>query len=207
MLSILNAVGVPSVSAIVRLQAAEDTTAPTAPANLVANAAPGQVTLSWAASTDNVGVTRYNVHRSTTAGFTPSVANRIAQPSGTGYTEAPLPAGTYYYRVTAEDLAGNVSPASNQASGTVAGGPPVAAYGFDEGAGTTVADKTGNGNNGTLSNTAWAGATAGRFGNALSFNGSNAAATVADSNSLDLTTGMTLEAWVRPNAGGNVRGR
>ena len=29
--------------------------------------------------------------------------------------------------------------------------------------------------------------------------------TVPDSDSLDLTTGMTLEAWVRPNAGGAFR--
>jgi Concanavalin A-like lectin/glucanases superfamily len=32
----------------------------------------------------------------------------------------------------------------------------------------------------------------------LSFNGTNASVTVADSNSLDLTTGMTLEAWLNP---------
>ena len=53
-------------------------------------------------------------------------------------------------------------------------GPPpgvVAAYGFDTGSGTAVTDGSGNGNNGTLTNATWAGATAGRFGNALSFNG------------------------------------
>ena len=32
----------------------------------------------------------------------------------------------------------------------------VAAYGFDEGSGTTVADASGNGNNGTISNATWA---------------------------------------------------
>ena len=80
----------------------------------------GQVALCWAAATDNVGVARYNVHRSTTAGFTPSAANRIAQPSGTSYTDTGLAAGTYYYKVTAEDAAGNVGPASNEASATVA---------------------------------------------------------------------------------------
>ena len=30
---------------------------------------------------DSIGVVRYNVHRSTTSGFTPSTANRIAQPT------------------------------------------------------------------------------------------------------------------------------
>ena len=43
---------------------------------------------------------------------------------------------------------------------------------------------------------------AGRFGNALSFDGAGARVTVADSASLDLTSAMTLEAWVFPTAGG-----
>ncbi len=66
-------------------------------------------------------MTRYNLHRSTTAGFTPTLANRIAQPTGLSHTDAGLAPGTYYYRVTAEDAAGNVGPASNQASGVVTG--------------------------------------------------------------------------------------
>ena len=109
----------------------------------------------------------------------------------------------------AEDAAGNLSAASSQVSATVTTAPPsgglVAAYAFDEGAGSTTADRSGNGNNGTLSNATWAGASAGKFGNALSFNGSSSFVTVPDSSSLDLTTGMTLEAWVRPNAGGDCR--
>ena len=54
---------------------------------------------------------RYNVHRSTTPGFTPSAANRIAQPTGTSYTDTGSTPGTYYYRVTAEDAAGNIGAA------------------------------------------------------------------------------------------------
>ena len=69
---------------------------------------------------------RYNVHRSQTAGFTPAVANRIAQPTGTSYTDSGLAAGTYYYRVTAEDAAGNISGASSQLTAVVpADQPPV----------------------------------------------------------------------------------
>jgi len=74
----------------------------------------------------------------------------------------------------------------------------VAAYGFEAGSGTAVADSSGNGNNGTISNATWT--TAGKFGNALSFNGTSARVNVPDSASLHLTTGMTLEAWVRPTA-------
>ena len=41
---------------------------------------------------------------------------------------------------------------------------------------------------------------AGKHGKAMRFDGTNDIVTVADSASLDLTTGMTLEAWVRPTA-------
>jgi fibronectin type 3 domain-containing protein len=182
-----------------------DTQAPTAPAGLTATAAGTTVNLGWGASTDNAGVTRYNVHRSTTAGFVPSAANRIGQPGSTSYADGGLGAGTYFYKVTAEDAAGNVSDPSNQASATVTVTAPsglVAAYGFDEGSGATTADQSGNGNLGSLSNTVWS--TAGRFNNALSFNGS-ARVNVNDSASLRLTSGMTLEAWVRPSALGDWR--
>jgi len=82
--------------------------------------------------------------------------------------------------------------ASNPGSGLVA------AYGFEEGTGSTVADFSGNGNTGTISGATWT--ATGRFGNALAFNGASAMVTVSDSPSLDLTGGMTLEAWVYPAA-------
>jgi hypothetical protein len=43
----------------------------------------------------------------------------------------------------------------------------------------------------------------GKFGSALSFNGTNSIVTIPDSSSLDLTAGMTLEAWVNPSALGS----
>ena len=280
-----------------------DTSPPSAPSGLSASTTIGSATLNWTASSDNVGVSRYNVHRSQTSGFTPAAGNRIAQPTGTSYTDSGLAAGTYYYRVTAEDAAGNISAASAQvtavvpadqppsvsvtapASGAtvsstvpvtagasddvgVAGvqfklgttnlgsedtstpysiswdtttvsngsysitavardtagqtttstaitvtvsnsaGPPlglglVAAYGFDAGSGSTVADSSGKGNVGSISGPVWSGA--GRFGSALSFDGVNDWVSVPDASSLDLTTGMTLEAWVRPSALGSWR--
>jgi hypothetical protein len=42
-----------------------DTTAPTQPASFAASAASGNPTLTWGASTDNVGVTGYVIYRST----------------------------------------------------------------------------------------------------------------------------------------------
>jgi hypothetical protein len=72
----------------------------------------------------------------------------------------------------------------------------VAAYGFNETSGSSVTDSSGSGNTGTIS-----GATrtaSGRFGRALSFDGVNDRVNINDSKSLDLTTGMTIAAWVRP---------
>ena len=74
----------------------------------------------------------------------------------------------------------------------------VAAYNFDEGMGTTVTDLSGNGNNGVISGATWT--MQGKFGNALNFDGISNWVTVNDADSLDLTTGMTLEAWVFPTA-------
>ena len=74
----------------------------------------------WGASTDNIGVTQ--VQRPSCRRRRAScrrAANRVAQPTGTSYTDSGLAAGTYFYKVTAEDAAGNVGPASNQASATV----------------------------------------------------------------------------------------
>jgi Concanavalin A-like lectin/glucanases superfamily len=74
----------------------------------------------------------------------------------------------------------------------------VAAYSFNEGTGTTVGDASGSGNNGTTSNTTWS--ASGKYGGALSFNGTSARVNVPNSSSLQLTSSMTLEAWVDPSS-------
>jgi len=48
----------------------------------------------------------------------------------------------------------------------------VAAYSFSEGTGVSTKDASGNNNTGTISAATWS--TAGKFGNALSFNGTSA---------------------------------
>jgi PKD repeat protein len=73
---------------------------------------------------------------------------------------------------------------------------PVAAYNFEEASGSKVIDASGQGNHGTRSGNPRI--TQGRFGKALSFDGLNDWVTVNDAASLDLTTGMTVEAWVYP---------
>jgi hypothetical protein len=76
-------------------------------------------------------------------------------------------------------------------------GSLVAAYSFNEGSGTTVHDASGNSHTGTLQGgTSWA--TSGKYGKALSFNGTNAYVNIPNSSLLQLRTAMTLEAWVNP---------
>lgn len=99
--------------------ASADTTAPTAPTNLAATASSNtQVGLTWAASTDNVGVTGYRVERC--AGASCSSFTQIGTTTGvTSYTDSSLTASTSYsYRVRATDAAGNLSAYSNVAPAT-----------------------------------------------------------------------------------------
>ena len=90
-----------------------DTVAPTTPGALkITSSTQSSITLGWTKSTDNVGVTAYNVYvngvltnvvtGSNTATFT--VTGLVFQQS-------------YNFYVAAVDAAGNISPASNQVSG------------------------------------------------------------------------------------------
>jgi fibronectin type 3 domain-containing protein len=95
-----------------------DTAKPSAPGNLTANAGgPTRIDLSWLASTDNIGVTGYNVYRGGTllAGIG----------STTSYADSSVgPNTTYSYQVRALDLAGNSSDPSNSATATTPAAPP-----------------------------------------------------------------------------------
>src|SRR6185295_5456005 len=89
MLFIVNGQGVPSVASFVRFPAPyEDTTAPSAPTGLSASGGLGKATLSWTAASDEIGVTGYNIHRSTVASFTPSAANRVGQTASTSFIDS-----------------------------------------------------------------------------------------------------------------------
>lgn len=83
-----------------------DTQAPTAPTGLAAsNVTQTTLTLNWNASTDNVGVTGYDVYQGATniGTVTSTSANVTGLAAGTSYT----------FTVRAKDAAGNVSAASN----------------------------------------------------------------------------------------------
>jgi chitodextrinase len=91
--------------------ASGDTTAPSAPTNLTSpSKTDTSVSLSWNGSTDNVGVTGYQVFNGSTL---------AATVTGTTATVTGLTASTTYtFTVKATDAAGNVSGASNALSVT-----------------------------------------------------------------------------------------
>jgi hypothetical protein len=83
----------------------------------------------------------------------------------------------------------------------VSTGGLIVSLGFDEASGS-VRDSSGHANGGTVSGAKRV--TGGRHGKAMSFDGVNDYVSVADSSSLDLKSGMTLEAWVRPSSLGSA---
>ncbi|MEZ0071726.1 LamG-like jellyroll fold domain-containing protein [Planotetraspora sp. GP83] len=87
---------------------------PTAPGTLTAVAGPDTVALSWGAATDDKPGVTYEVHRSTTSGFTPSATTKVATTSTTSYTDSGMVQGQYYYRVVAVDSASHSGPPSNE---------------------------------------------------------------------------------------------
>jgi fibronectin type 3 domain-containing protein len=94
-----------------------DTTAPTAPTNLVAKGVKAKVSLSWTASTDagGSGLAGYEIWRSTTGAS--GAFSLLNKTTGTSYTDSAVSRGrTYTYYVVAFDGAGNRSSSSNTAS-------------------------------------------------------------------------------------------
>jgi uncharacterized repeat protein (TIGR01451 family) len=180
---------------------APDTTPPSAPGTLTANAISGvEIDLSWGAATDDVGVAGYRVERCQGVGCT--VYTKFGTlVTGTTFADIGLsPSTSYSYVVRAQDAAGNLGAYTPPATAATPASNPtlIAAYSFDEGSGTTLNDLSGRGNNGTIANGTWA--SSGKYGSALTFNGTSTMVTIPDAASLHLTTAMTLSAWVNPTA-------
>ncbi|WP_189241064.1 LamG domain-containing protein [Planomonospora parontospora] len=91
-------------------------TPPTAPDALTAVPGYGKTVLSWQASTDDDGITGYEVHRSTQADFTPTGSTLLSTVTTTSYTDVPKYRDTYHYRVRAMDTSRRLGPPSEPAS-------------------------------------------------------------------------------------------
>jgi len=100
------------------IPAVEDNEPPSTPTNLVASAGgPTSVQLNWTASTDNIGVSGYDIRRNgaviATSGSNSYVDNTV------------VPSTSYTYEVRARDASNNTSGWSNSASVTTPPGPVV----------------------------------------------------------------------------------
>jgi PKD repeat protein len=159
---------------------------PVVSASPVSGIAPLAVTFSSTGSYDPEGATvTYSW------AFGDGATSTTANPSHT-YTTV----GNYTARLTVSDGTNSVS--TNAAITVISHSTGlVAAYGFEDGTGSVVSDSSTQGNSGAITGATW---TAGKFGNALDFTATNSSVTIPDAASLDLTTGMTLEAWVYPTA-------
>ncbi|WP_406366022.1 discoidin domain-containing protein [Streptomyces sp. NBC_01546] len=112
----------PNSNSVTRAGDTGDTQAPTAPGSLtLTEPAAGQVKLTWQASTDNVGVTGYEVYANNQLRTT--VAGNV-----TTYTDTQPTSATVSYFVRAKDAAGNRSGDSNTVTrnGTGGGGSNLA---------------------------------------------------------------------------------
>ncbi|HEX6347000.1 PQQ-dependent sugar dehydrogenase [Umezawaea sp.] len=109
-----------------------DTVAPTAPGTLrTTGKSATSVDLAWTASTDDVGVTGYEVFRD-------GVRTGTADGTATSTTSAGLTAGTEYaFTVRARDAQGNLSGSSNEIRATPSAGGPTGTP--DPGAVSTLA--------------------------------------------------------------------
>ena len=169
-----------------------DTTPPTvAVTSPTGGTVSGTITVT-ATAADNVGVTRVQFKLD---GANLGAADTAA-PYSVSWTTTGSANGPHVVTAVAEDAAGNAttSAAVNVTVSNTAVSGLVAAYGFNEGLGTTAVDASGNGRTGTLTGTTWT--ASGRFGAAAVFDGVNDWVTVADAAALDFSSAFTVEAWV-----------
>jgi chitodextrinase len=170
-----------------------DSLPPSTPGGLqISGRATSSISLAWTSSVDNVGVVGYGIYRNNVP---------VGTTQGTTFALTGLDCGTLYdLAVDAYDLNGNRSSKTSLATSTVACAPRPASSPPTR---STRARDDRRGqlgrNSGVVANTTWSEARATRPG-ALSFNGTSSWVTVADAPTLDLSGGMTLEAWVYPTA-------
>jgi len=152
-------------------------------------------------------VKAYDSDRKTESGYSNEITKKIPGTTNTGGTTGGKTGGTNEGKTGGTNGGGTTGGTTGGTNGGTTGGTTktktnnnglVAAFGFDEPSGDLVADASGKGNNGTIKEAVRI--AKGRYGSALQFDGTNDWVTVNDSESLDLTTGMTLEAWVFPQA-------
>ena len=158
-----------------------------------------QINLAWTDNSSNE--TGFKIERKKGAGGTYTQIG-TAGANATSYNDTTAGAGTAYtYRVRANNGSGD-SAYSNEASATsseITAGRQ-GHWKLDEGAGTSAADSSGNGNTGTLQNSP--GWVAGQIGNGLNFDGIDDLVTAGSGATLDNLPALTVAAWIKPDSAG-----
>ena len=77
------------------------------------------IQLNYGMALDNMEVERYVIYRSTVQGFMPAASDIAGLARGLNYQDKGLlPDTTYYYRIAARDLQGNIGPLTDEVSAT-----------------------------------------------------------------------------------------
>ena len=158
----------------------------TAPANNATFTAPASYAFSANASDPGGSISKVEFFRGSTL-----VGTDTSSPYSVN--DAGVPVGNHTLTAKATDNNGGTTTSSPVAITVSDPAPsaPVAAYAFDEGSGSTLTDRTGNGHNGTIAGATWS--TDGHSGRALSFDAAGDMVTVPDHARLDMTSAFTLE--------------
>jgi hypothetical protein len=186
-----------------------------APSGLTATAVSDtQVNLTWTDNSDNEG--EFLIERSTSSSFTSPVVNSVWSNS-TFFSDVGLASSTtYYYRVKARNATDSSTYSNTVTVTTLSSAPPPGGYSaavtvdspvsywrLGETSGTAAADQRGV-NSGTYSNSPSLGQSSllatDSADRAVRFDGTNDSVRIADAASLDFSSPLTLEAWIKPAA-------
>ncbi|MFC1555161.1 M6 family metalloprotease domain-containing protein, partial [candidate division KSB1 bacterium] len=97
----------------------EDTTAPAKPVIIAAAQAGANIAVSWTANSE-IDVNKYFIYRNTGSGVTASDKIAEVESANIFYTDTDVIGGrTYYYKISAVDLTGNVSELSDEVSAMI----------------------------------------------------------------------------------------
>jgi len=168
---------------------------PGAPTGLAAVPGDEQVSLDWNDNVEPEGdLAGYRAYRSLATGgpYTEVTTSLLGTSSyvDTGLTNDTI----YYYVVTAEDIAAQESAYSAEVSGMPTEATDLAGHWrLDEGSGSSAADSSGNGSDGTLvNNPAW---TTGTIGNALDFDGLDDRVDILASSAINNLDQFSVAVW------------